>query len=223
MKLFVNDTPVEIKDKKSIGKGTYEHKYNASHHSFSTVKLKDDILFTHATEAYIKGCLDYLNKQKVKKLDSITFLVDNAEATALFIKQQYLVVKAAGGIVRKGDRILLIYRLKKWDLPKGKIEKGETSIEGAQREVEEECQVTTHVLDKVCHTWHTYTRNKKKYLKKTYWYAMECQDDSMMKAQAEEGIEEVKWMREHEAKQALYDSYYSIRYVLRKYFKAYTL
>jgi hypothetical protein len=48
---------------------------------------------------------------------------------------------------------------------------------------------------------------------------MECTDDSKMKAQVEEKIEAVKWMSEAEVKEVLYDSYFSIRYVFREYYK----
>lgn len=222
MKLFVNDTPVEIlSQQKQIDESHYEYKFDARHHKFSGIRLKDDVLVKNADEAYIKDCLDYFNKQKVKKLDSITFVVPDIEKVKEFVKNQYVVISAAGGIVRKEQKILMIYRLKKWDLPKGKIEKGEAPEDGALREVEEECQVKARILNEVCHTWHTYTRNKKKYLKKTYWYAMDCVDDSRMKAQKEEAIEEVKWMNESEVKHVLYESYFSIRYVFREYYKQY--
>lgn len=220
MKLFVNDTPVEIigQDKR-IDESDYEYQFDARQYKFSKIRLKDDVLIKQADEAYIKDCLDFFNKQKVKKLDSITFLVPNIEQAKEFVKRQYLVIEAAGGIVSKEKKLLMIYRLKKWDLPKGKIEKGETPEVGALREVEEECQVKARLLEEVCHTWHTYTRNKKKYLKKTYWYAMECLDDSQMKAQEEENIEDVKWMTELEVNQMLYESYFSIRYVFREYYR----
>ncbi len=35
-------------------------------------------------------------------------------------------IKTAGGIVIKNEKILFIYKNGKWDLPKGKIDKGET-------------------------------------------------------------------------------------------------
>jgi ADP-ribose pyrophosphatase YjhB (NUDIX family) len=220
MKLFVNDTPVEIiSQAKPVQEDEYEYQYDARQHKFSSIKLRDDVLVRHANEAYIKDCLDYFNKQKVKKLDSITFLVPDIDKAKEFVKKQYVVIAAAGGIVSKADQVLMIYRLKKWDLPKGKIEKGETPEVGALREVEEECRVKARLLDEVCHTWHTYTRNKRKYLKKTYWYAMECLDDSRMKAQREEGIEEVRWMSESEVYHVLYESYFSIRYVIREYYR----
>ena len=50
----------------------------------------------------------------------------------------FKVVYAAGGLVRKKEKILLIYRKKKWDLPKGKIEPEEEFELAAMREVKEE-------------------------------------------------------------------------------------
>ncbi|MDF9800436.1 8-oxo-dGTP pyrophosphatase MutT (NUDIX family) [Catalinimonas alkaloidigena] len=224
MKLFVNDTPVEILGKdKPLDEGHYEYTFDARMHNFSSIKLKDDVLVNNASKAYIKDCLDYFNKQKVKKLDSITFVVPDINQAKDFVKSQYLVIEAAGGVVRKDHKVLMIYRLKKWDLPKGKIEKRETPLVGALREVEEECSVKAEPIREVCHTWHTYTRNKKKYLKKTYWYAMDCVDDSQMKAQIEEKIEAVKWMSEAEVKEVLYESYFSIRYVFREYYKQFSI
>ncbi|WKN33043.1 NUDIX domain-containing protein [Porifericola rhodea] len=220
MKLFVNDTPVEILGQdKVLDENHYEYQFDARQHKFSSIKLKDDVLVTNANEAYIKDCLDYFNKQKVKKLDSITFIVPDIHQAKEFVKGQYLVIEAAGGLVRKQSKMLMIYRLKKWDLPKGKMEKDESPLVGALREVEEECNVRAEAVAEVCHTWHTYTRNKKKYLKKTYWFAMDCIDDSQMKAQTEESIEAVKWMDEAEIKDVLYDSYFSIRYVFREYYR----
>lgn len=218
MRIFVNDTPVDIISEADIaGKGDFDKVIDAAKVRLKDVKLKDDVLVRNATEAYIKAALDYFSKGRVRKLDSITFAVKNLDKARTFIKQQYKVVEAAGGLVRKDGKVLMIFRLGKWDLPKGKIEKKESAEEGAVREVTEECSVKVRIVSKICHTWHTYTRNKKKFLKKTYWYLMECLDDAEMKPQAEEDIEEVKWMTDAEAKHALYNSYFSIRYVFRTY------
>jgi 8-oxo-(d)GTP phosphatase len=56
-------------------------------------------------------------------------------------------------------------------------------------------------------------------MKKTNWYVMNCIDDSAMKPQKDEDIDDVKWMRPREAKVALYNSYASIRHVFREYYK----
>ena len=51
-------------------------------------------------------------------------------------------IVAAGGIVKNEEgKTLIIFRRGFWDLPKGKVEKGEKIINAAQREVEEETGV----------------------------------------------------------------------------------
>ena len=121
----------------------------------------------------------------------------------------------------KNGKVLMINRLKKWDLPKGKLEHGEKTKKGAIREVEEECNIKVSLGRKICHTWHTYKRNGNRILKKTEWYLMFCVDDTQMKPQLEENIEQLKWMEPHELKPALYNSYASIRYVFKKYWHSY--
>ncbi len=219
MQLYVNDTPVIIIERNSsINTSDYELRVDVSQLDVLNIKLKDDVLVTGASEKYIKSCLDAFSKQKVKKLDSITFAVEDVDLVVKFIKKQFRIIKAAGGLVVKDDKILLISRLGKWDLPKGKIEKNEKARSGAKREVEEECNIKVELDEKICHTWHTYTRNGKKILKKTQWYKMYSLDDAAMTPQLEENITEVKWMSEEEVMQALYNSYNSIREVIRTYY-----
>ncbi len=220
MKLFVNDTPVAIIALEDAPPATeFEITIDARQHSLDEAALRDDVLVTYASDTYIKHCLDVFDKKRVRKLDSITFAVEDRRATVDAIKRQFKIIEAAGGVVQKQGKILMIYRLDKWDLPKGKLEKKETPKEGGLREVEEECCVRVVAHHKVCHTWHTYQRHGRKILKKTYWYAMDCLDDSEMTPQLEESITDVRWMTREEARQALYNSYFSIRYVLRQYYE----
>jgi ADP-ribose pyrophosphatase YjhB (NUDIX family) len=104
-------------------------------------------------------------------------------------------------------------------LPKGKKEKGERYKETAVREVEEECNVSVRIGPKICTTWHTYTMNKRSMLKKTRWYYMDIVDDSKMRANAEEDIEDVRWMSPKEVYHALEHSYKSIHYVFDQYYQ----
>lgn len=112
----------------------------------------------------------------------------------------------------------MIYRMKKWDLPKGKKEKGESNKDTAVREVEEECNVSVKLAGKICTTWHTYTMNKNAMLKKTRWYMMDLVDDSKMRPDTKEDIEELRWMSPKEVYHALTDSYKSINYVFERYY-----
>lgn len=56
--------------------------------------------------------------------------------------------RSAGGLVVRGDEVLLISTQngKRWQLPKGHIEEGETAAEAAVREVREETGVTGRVV-----------------------------------------------------------------------------
>lgn len=180
-------------------------------------QLQDDVLLINATTTEIERVFMLLKQNKLKALDSIVFAVDDQESVVHFIKKKFTVIKAAGGLVVKDGKFLMIYRLGKWDLPKGKLEKKEKSKEGAIREVEEECNVKVKLGDKICATWHTYTRNGKRILKKCTWYEMSCMDESDMAPQTEESIEDVRWMDAREARTALYNSYPSIREVFKTY------
>ncbi|HYH57216.1 MAG TPA: NUDIX domain-containing protein, partial [Anseongella sp.] len=52
-------------------------------------------------------------------------------------------IEAGGGLViNEKGQYLFIFRNGKWDLPKGKLEKGEGADAGSIREVEEECNIT---------------------------------------------------------------------------------
>jgi len=110
-------------------------------------------------------------------------------------------IEAAGGIVLNPDnKILFIHRLGKWDLPKGKIEAGESRELAAVREVEEECGIfDLELKDFINSTYHIYTeRDGKKVLKTTYWFEMFYVGTGTPKPQIEEGISEVGWKNEEE-------------------------
>ena len=181
--------------------------------------LIDDVLVKEASHDQINDLLRIMTKNKLEDLSSITFLMDDLNEGKNHIKKKFQVIKAAGGVVEKGDQVLLIYRLKKWDLPKGKIEKKESIREGAIREVEEETRVQVDIIAKIGHSWHTYIRNDKYILKQTHWFRMACRDDSKMKPQISEDIERVVWMDINQAKEAFYNSYRSIRSVFKGYLK----
>lgn len=110
-------------------------------------------------------------------------------------------IEAAGGVViNPENKILFIHRLGKWDLPKGKIEKGESREVAAVREVEEECGISNLQLkDFLNATYHIYTeRDGKKVLKTTHWFHMLYSGKETPKPQTEEGINEVSWKNEAE-------------------------
>ena len=219
MKIFIKNIPVTIiSDQEFVKTSDYDHIYRGDDPAFEIKKLSGEVLIRKASTETIDEFMLYLKQRTLKKLEDITFTVVNYDAVIQAIKADYTIIKAAGGLVLNEGEVLMIWRLKKWDLPKGKLDKGEKPKKAAIREVEEECNVKVMLGKKICHTWHTYKKNGSRILKKTYWYRMYCVDDSKMKPQLEENIEDLRWMDESELKEALYNSYPSIRDVFRHYY-----
>lgn len=220
MNLFVNDIPVRIlKPGQVADEGHVNSSIDARNESISKAKLIYHVLVKNAGLYELGQVLDLIDTKVPTSLLSLIISVDNYDAAKLLLRQRFKVVKAAGGLVRKKDRFLMIYRMKKWDLPKGKKESNERYRQTAVREVEEECNVKVKLGRKVCTTWHTYTMNKNAMLKKTRWYVMDVVDDSRMKPSIEEDIEELRWMTQKEVYHALDNSYKSIRFVFAEYYR----
>ena len=126
-------------------------------------------------------------------------------------------IEAAGGLVfNKEEQILMIFRNGKWDLPKGKLEIGESVEECAIREVEEECGILGLIIEnKIKDTYHTYVLEGENILKKTYWYKMNTDFDGELMPQIEEGITKVSWVSKDEISENLTNSYGNISDVLK--------
>jgi 8-oxo-(d)GTP phosphatase len=217
--IFFNDTPlILVKPGTTVDPENYQVKLTAGD-AILPEKLINHVLITDVSAKQIEDVIKFLGDNMFHYVTSITLDVKNYENAKNFVKSFFKIEKAAGGIIRKGSKYLMIYRLKKWDLPKGKREKGETLKDCAIREVQEECNITVKSPIKVCNSWHTYSLNGKNILKKTSWYAMQCVDDKKMAPQREEDIEEVRWLKTRDLFHALKDSYESIRWVFEKYRK----
>jgi ADP-ribose pyrophosphatase YjhB (NUDIX family) len=148
---------------------------------------------------------------------AVIMACDDVAAAWTFFSAQFEFVQAAGGVVlNPKNEILFIYRLEKWDLPKGKVEDDESIQDGAIREVEEECGISNLQLeDHLCTTWHTYLQEGHPMLKATTWYVMRHQGDVPLTPQAIEGITEVKWLGLHQTEEVMKNTYPSVMEVLR--------
>ena len=219
MKIFINDIPVYILSEKKIN---MKRVYGLVVREFESIVpevLVDDVLIMNASFDQIDSLLKLMTDKKVKKVHSIFISSHKKRALVNYIKSKFKVIEAAGGIVEKDGELLLIYRRKVWDLPKGKLDKSETLEECAVREVEEETGVKVKIDRKIDAVWHTYISRKKYILKKTHWYSMHCKSDEKMAPQEEEGIKKVKWMNLEEVRKAFHGSYRSIRYIMQEYTK----
>lgn len=133
----------------------------------------------------------------------------------------YRNIDAAGGLVTRNEEILFIKRFGKWDLPKGKVEKGEAFEAAAVREVEEECGVNNLQLNKyIATTYHTYQFQGTMALKHSHWYAIETTFQGTPVPQLEEGITEVRWFTKAELPTVLANTYASIATLIQYWINA---
>ena len=105
---------------------------------------------------------------------------------------------AAGGLVtNEKNEVLLIFRRGFWDLPKGKLDNGESIEACALREVQEETGLSTIQLGKfILITLHEYfdTYLKEEVIKESHWYHMKILGDPILIPQTEEDITLIKWV-----------------------------
>ena len=140
----------------------------------------------------IRAAIDLLAKNKV----SIAYIYhpNNEEILNKFTKKIPLVVAAGGVVTNREGKVLFIYRNNKWDLPKGKIDKGETLEECALREVAEEAGVQGLKIENILKTtYHVFKRNGTYKLKEVHWFAMKTSYKGELVGQLDEGIEKVRW------------------------------
>ena len=151
-------------------------------------------------------------------VSNMFFQSANIDKTWRTFNGLYHIIEAAGGIVVNEENcLLMIFRNGKWDLPKGKIEKGEEHDAAAIREVTEECGVGQMQLQKqLTTTYHTYTLNGQEILKKTFWFLMKSSDYSKLVPQVEEGITDVRWMTKADVREVIPQTYASITMLIKE-------
>lgn len=184
-KIFVNDTPLLLISELPAGKnGNY---YTQDKHILKVYKDTGDI-----NEALISLY------NTTKSIESYTIISHDIERVKEELGQYFKVIQAAGGVIRNNNKeLLFIYRLDKWDLPKGKLEPEEDLVDAAIREVKEETGISTLTeIKKLTTTYHVYTAGESKCLKETYWFSMLHDTNELLVPQAQENITEAKWMTE---------------------------
>jgi ADP-ribose pyrophosphatase YjhB (NUDIX family) len=220
MNLFVNDMPIRIlKPGKQPHPGNFNHIIDARREAITKAKLVHHTWIDKCSMQHLDSILDLVGSHVPTDLLSLYLTVNDYEAVKSYLKNKFSIVKAAGGLITKKEKFLMIHRLDKWDLPKGKKESGEDYPKTAQREIKEECNITVKAGKKICTTWHTYTMNKKSMLKKTRWFLMEVVDDAKMRPELKEDIDDIRWMNRKEVYHALENSYKSIRFVFEEYYR----
>lgn len=188
-KVFLNDVPIILSTQKNIG---------SRYTSYSIKKVDFNLLIE-----------DILSK----KIHFIHLYHKKDDKLLQHLKKKLKVITAAGGMVFNTNKeILFIYRKGRWDLPKGKVDKGESLEEGAVREVEEETGVKGLKVNRyIDTTYHILKRNGKYKLKETYWYKMATDYDGKLVPQTNEDIKKAKWKNFEKSQKALVKSYENIK------------
>jgi 8-oxo-dGTP pyrophosphatase MutT (NUDIX family) len=132
-------------------------------------------------------------------------------------KTFFHLIPAAGGLVKSSKGYLFIFRKGKWDLPKGKIDEGETPEEAAVREVKEETGLQqVKIIQPLPSTWHIYFSKfdepgSKPFLKETRWFLMEANPEQVLVPEKGEGITEICWFNTSELLTILSNTFDSLR------------
>lgn len=193
-KVFISDRPLIIRSRQN-----------------ATVELRDGHLHFHAgTSAELEHILQLL--QNDVNIRAVHVYNENPDALYQALAGMCTIVKAAGGIVLnpKGE-VLFIHRRGSWDLPKGKMDHGETPEQTAVREVAEECGIPQPVLSKKLKTtWHVYKESGDRILKPTEWFLMHSDYEGELTPQADEGIDDVRWVQRKHWRELAKHSYPNI-------------
>lgn len=164
------------------------------------------------------GINSMIHEMRQEKVHAGIYLHPNLEELQHALWKKFLLVKAAGGLVlNEKEEVLLIFRRGKWDMPKGKLDPGESLDFCALREVEEETglgnlQLKEHLIT----TYHTYDESGKHILKESHWYRILAKGEQVLKPQTEEEITAAKWVPSPELKNYQTETFPSIIQVWQK-------
>ncbi len=158
-----------------------------------------------------------------EKPETIIIQTENIETTFKKIAELFTIIQAGGGLAYTPDeQVLLIFRKGKWDLPKGKLDPGETLERCAVREVEEETGLNGITLGKkITTTYHTYKEKGQHILKESHWYLMTVPHAIPLTPQTEEDIQECKWIQKTALESYIKAAHPSVADVLNDWLKNY--
>ncbi len=179
----------------------------------------DDAVFIDELNTHtIKAMIHEMQQPQIHA--GVFFHTDLAELQKAFWKK-FTLVKAAGGLVlNEKKELLMIFRRGKWDIPKGKLDSGETLEQCAVREVQEETGLKeVELIEPLLTTFHTYHEGSKFVLKESYWYTMKADVKQAVQPQTEEDIVEIKWTTLKEAENLFPQTFPSVVDVIKKWAK----
>ena len=186
----------------------------------SLFNIENEFFLEYSSEIDLRNEFEKLKNNK-EILNLIIFVNEDVEKVFNKFLANFTILDAGGGlVVNENKEYLLIFRYGKWDLPKGKAEKGEDIESTALREVEEETALKgARIVSKVPETYHYYEHKGKSIIKKTSWFSMFASSKNQnLIPQLNEDIRKVEWMTQDEVCEALKNSYRSIIELVDEFF-----
>lgn len=170
---------------------------------------EDAVFFDELSPAAIKSMI---SEMALAKIHAGIYYHPDLEALKKAFFKKFTRIEAAGALVwNEKDEALLIFRLGKWDLPKGKMEKKEDAEQCCLREVTEETGlVTLKTVKPLPSTFHTYHQDNQFILKETFWFVLSGNSKEPLTPQTEESIEKAVWVRRSALDEYLKNTYPSV-------------
>ena len=200
--------------------------YFGDHPLYLTNELDKDMqaIMHHDDGVYMDelssaGIKSMIHEMKLPQRHAGVYFHENIEALRKAFWKNFNIIVAAGGIVKnEKEEILMIFRRGKWDMPKGKLDKGESIETCAVREVEEETGILdTKLLSPLTKTYHVYDEFGKHILKESHWFSMFSPGQQKLIPQLSEQITAIEWTDKKRRKQLLEECYPLIRDLLNGY------
>lgn len=162
--------------------------------------------------AALKAC--FHEPSEIKTLCIMSHNPDNAFSQ--FVNSLFYIEAAGGIVMNELNEWLMIKRIGVWDLPKGKVDAGETVQQAALREVKEETGIeSVSIVKPLSPSYHIYPMDEEWVFKKTHWFLM-LGSKNRLKPQKEENISEAVWMNKETVKKILKNVYPSLLHVFEE-------
>ena len=196
LKIYFQDKPLYLTDKIDEEIEPFIH--------------QDDAIYMD--EFSTPGINSMIHEMRLKKVQAGVYFHKDLEKLHKAFRKKFVVIQAAGGLIRnEKQEILVMKRRNKWDLPKGKLDPGETLETCAVREVREETGLKDVSIDSfLLPTYHTYEEEGKPFLKETHWYKMIARGNETLHPETGEQITEVIWVHPDKISEVLLETYSSI-------------
>ena len=181
IKIYFNDKPLFLTDAITSDIEPYVH--------------HDDAVFID--EFSPNGIKSMIHEMRQDKVHAGIYLHNNVDELKKAFWKKFMLIKAAGGlVVNEANELLFIFRREKWDLPKGKLDEGETLEACAVREIQEETGLQVVKLKKhLVTTWHTYEESGHHILKESAWYLLSAPKKQVLTPQTIEQITQIEWAK----------------------------